>query len=55
METRERTCNAECCGNCNYCVPDDEGDWSCNNEESYAYGCKTMYDDSCDCFEDYES
>jgi len=34
-------------------VPGD-GDFICNNGESDAYGCETMFDDECEEFEERE-
>lgn len=43
-----------CCGNCNYCIPGDNGEWSCNNENSEYYGLETEYSQICDEHELYE-
>ena len=41
------------CANCKYNTKDDEN-YYCNNEDSDCYGLPTMYDDSCEDFEEKE-
>lgn len=41
----------ECCGVCKYHKKED-GEWTCTNEDSEAYGLETHYQDTC---EEYES
>lgn len=51
----------ECCGECkfnkrDFSKPQNSGyvEFCCGNEESECYGVPTMYDDTCDCFEEKE-
>jgi hypothetical protein len=48
----------ECCGECKYNKRSYDGhcnaEFCCTNEASEEYGVPTMYDDSCDCFEEKE-
>lgn len=41
------------CANCKHNAKDDEN-YYCNNEDSDCYGLPTMYDDSCEDFEEKE-
>ena len=43
----------EICANCKHNAKDDEN-YYCNNEDSDCYGLPTMYDDSCEDFEEKE-
>lgn len=43
----------DCCGNCNFCIPDGDGEWSCNNEDSENYGLPTEYKGICEEHERY--
>lgn len=42
----------KCCGTCGWHKYDDDVDFICSNEESEGYGEYTMYEDSCDCWEE---
>ena len=40
----------ECCGNCKFNEYGGGEDFYCCNQESDAYGCETIYNESCDAF-----